>query len=176
MFIGIDIGEKAICQAKEKAIDQGLGNLEFLVQDVYKMPKDWTETFDGVIGFDFLHDLPYPEKAAKQLRRVLKVGGIFSFMDIFAHSRIADNAKYSSSALMYTISLYHCMPVSLHSGGAGAGAMWGRERAIECLKAAGFDEVLEPERESGHYVCVKKWYDFISVCVFISCRNAHLSS
>ena len=156
-FTGVDISEDAICQAKEKARNQGLENVEFCVHDVCtKMPEDWTETFDGVIAFDMLHDVPYPERAAREVWRVLKVGGILLVLDVFAHSRIADNVALSESAMMYIISLYHCMPVSLHAGGIGAGAMWGRENTIDCLKAAGFGDVLEPEAGSAQYVCIKK--------------------
>lgn len=32
----------------------------------------------------------------------------------------------------------HCMTVSLAQGGMGLGAMWGREKASEMLKEAGF--------------------------------------
>ena len=155
-FIGIDISEDAIRQAKDKAKSQGLKNVEFCVYDVYKMPEDWTETFDGIIGFDVLHDFPHPDKAVKELRRVLKVGGILVFRDIFSHGRIADNISIQGSAMMYAVSLFECMPLSLHSGGIGAGAMWGREKIIDCLKSAGFDDVLEPEPGCAQYVCVKK--------------------
>ncbi len=35
----------------------------------------------------------------------------------------------------------HCMTVSLAQGGAGLGAMWGEETALEMLAEAGFGEV-----------------------------------
>ena len=155
-FIGADLSDHAIQEANGKVKKQGLSNIEFRVQDVYKMPQDWTGTFDGVIGFDVLHDFPFPDKAAKEFHRVLKVGGILVFSDVFSHSRIADNRALNGAVMMYSVSLYHCMPVSLDAGGTGAGAMWGRERTIECLKAGGFDDVLEPEFGSAQYVCVKK--------------------
>ena len=153
----MDFSENAIRQAKEKARNQGLTNVEFCVHDVYKMPEDWTEAFDAVMGFDVLHDFPYPDKAAKELRRLLKVGGILTIMDVFAHSRISDNTVFKEASMQYIVSLFLCMPTSLYSGGTGAGAMWGREKAIDSLKTAGFDEVLEPQPGSAHYVCVKKW-------------------
>ena len=156
MFISVDLSEHAIHQAKDKAKSQGLENVEFRVQDVYEMLEDWTETFDGAIGFDVLHEFPHPDKAVKELRRVLKVGGILVFRDIFSHGRIADNITLQSSAMMYTVSLFECMPLSLHCGGIGASAMWGREKIIGCLKATGFDNVLEPEPGCAQYVCIKK--------------------
>ena len=153
----MDLSEHAIRQAKVKARSQGIGNVEFWVYDVYKMPEDWTETFDGVMGFDVLHDFPHPDKAAKELRRVLKVGGLLAIGDIFAHKRVSDNTTLPMANIFYTASLYLCMPVSLHAGGIGAGAMWGRENVINCLQTAGFDEVIEPEEKKAHYICVRKW-------------------
>jgi hypothetical protein len=35
----------------------------------------------------------------------------------------------------------HCMSVSLASGGPGLGAMWGKEKALEMLRDAGFGQV-----------------------------------
>jgi len=35
----------------------------------------------------------------------------------------------------------HCMSVSLEQNGAGLGAMWGKERAIEMLSEAGFSDI-----------------------------------
>ena len=155
-FIGVDISEHAISQAKDKVTKLGLKNLEFCVKDVYEMPTDWADSFDGVIVIDVLHDLPHPQRAAREFRHVLKSGGILAIFDVFGHSRIADNIGYSSASMMYTLSLYHCMSVSLYSGGEGVGNMWGRERVFECLKGAGFDEVLEPEEGTAQYVCFKK--------------------
>ena len=42
---------------------------------------------------------------------------------------------------MYTISTMHCMTVSLAQGGAGLGAMWGKEKAEGMLREAGFTNV-----------------------------------
>jgi hypothetical protein len=46
---------------------------------------------------------------------------------------------------LYTVSLMHCMPVGLVDGGSGLGMMWGREKAVEMLKAAGFKNVQVQE-------------------------------
>ena len=165
-FIGIDLSDHAIQEANRKAKSQGLSNVEFRVQDVFKIPEDWTETFDGVMGFDVLHDFPHPDKAVKVFHRVLKVGGMLVFSDIFAHSRIADNKALDDAAMIYTVSLYHCMPVALLGGGVGAGAMWGRERTIDSLKAGGFDDILEPEYGSAQYVSVKKWMGTNPFCAY----------
>jgi Zn-dependent membrane protease YugP len=41
----------------------------------------------------------------------------------------------------YTVSLFHCMTVSLALDGEGLGAMWGEQRALEMLGDAGFKDV-----------------------------------
>ena len=53
----------------------------------------------------------------------------------------------------------HCMSVSLAAGGPGLGAMWGREKAVEMLGAAGFTsvrvEALPHDPINFYYVAVK---------------------
>jgi hypothetical protein len=51
----------------------------------------------------------------------------------------------------------HCMTVSLAQGGEGLGAMWGREKALECFQKAGFSDVqvneLSHDIQNYYYVC-----------------------
>jgi hypothetical protein len=60
---------------------------------------------------------------------------------------------------MYATSCLHCMPVSLAAGGAGLGAMWGRQTAERMLRAAGFAQVenkpVADDLASMCMVCVK---------------------
>jgi hypothetical protein len=58
--------------------------------------------------------------------------------DIRASSRLEGNREHVLGTFLYTISCMHCMSVSLASGGAGLGAVWGKERALEMLADAGF--------------------------------------
>nr|WP_246389931.1 hypothetical protein [Halomonas cerina] len=54
-------------------------------------------------------------------------------------------------------SLSHCMTVSLAQGGEGLGTMWGRERALAYLEAAGFRDIrvhqLEHDIQNDYFVC-----------------------
>ena len=118
--------------------------------DVYDLPDEWKGSFDGVMGVDILHDLPRPLDAVKMFRKMLRVGGFLSILDIPANGRIADNIGNDMAAPFYIMSLYHCVPLALSAGGMAAGAMWGRENVLECLKQAGFEEVLEPQGELSH--------------------------
>jgi len=109
--------------------------------------------------------------------------GLFDVMDTFDTPRtleaIADKAdlnpryikewlgvmvtgqivELSMGPFLYTVSLMHCMPVGLVDGGHGLGMMWGREKAVELLKAAGFKNVQAQEIPEDpfnlHFLCYK---------------------
>jgi hypothetical protein len=66
---------------------------------------------------------------------------MFSMVDIAARSNLADNLDHPMGPFLYTVSLMHCLPVGLVDGGSGLGMMWGREKAVEMLKEAGFENV-----------------------------------
>jgi hypothetical protein len=51
------------------------------------------------------------------------------------------NMDHPLAPLLYTMSNMHCMTVSLADGGAGLGTLWGKEKALEMLGQAGFDQV-----------------------------------
>ena len=65
----------------------------------------------------------------------------FLMQDIRASSTITENRDHPVGALLYTVSCMHCMTTSLAQGGMGLGAMWGEQRALELLRAAGFARV-----------------------------------
>ena len=61
--------------------------------------------------------------------------------DIGSSSQLENNKTHPLGPFLYTVSCLHCMTVSLAQNGAGLGAMWGKEKAIEMLKNAGFTNV-----------------------------------
>ena len=146
-FIGIDICSDAIDLAIKHKSEAGLDNADFFVYDANDLPTEWIGSFDGVIAVDVLHDLPQPCESVVLFRKLLKEDGFLSILDMPAHKRIADNIGSNMAAMLYTMSIYYCIPLALASGGTGAGAMWGRENILECLKQGGFGKVLEPQEE-----------------------------
>ena len=80
-------------------------------------------------------------------------------IDIAANSNLADNAAHPMGPFLYTVSLMHCMPVGLVDGGTGLGMMWGREKAVEMLNRAGFQQVQVLEMADDafnlHFFCRK---------------------
>ena len=138
-FVGYDFSAEAIDFARADTEKRGLSNVEFRVQDAAQF--DDPQTYDLVTAFDAIHDQVEPEKVLRAIRRSLKIDGTFLMQDIQGSTHVQNNLDHPLAPLLYTISCMHCMTVSLSAGGAGLGAMWGREKALEMLKEAGFDEV-----------------------------------
>jgi len=70
-FVGIDINEKNIAQAKDIIQEE---NVELVVMNAERlMFKD--DTFDVALMIEVLEHIPHPEKAIKEVYRVLKPGG-----------------------------------------------------------------------------------------------------
>jgi ubiquinone/menaquinone biosynthesis C-methylase UbiE len=116
-------------------------------------------SFDYVTAFDAIHDQTQPMMALQGIHAVLKDGGVFSMVDIAASSDLNKNMDHPMGMFLYTVSLMHCMPVGLADGGTGLGMMWGREKAVSMLKAAGFADVSVEEIPEDpfnlHFFCRK---------------------
>jgi len=142
-FVGIDISAAAIATARQEAHRQGLDNLDFRVLDAALLPDnfEFRESFDYVTAFDAIHDQTRPQDVLRGIYQVLVADGLFSMVDIAAESNLADNLKHPMGPFLYTVSLMHCLPVGLVDGGAGLGMMWGRQKAMDMLKNAGFQKV-----------------------------------
>ncbi|XP_070534689.1 S-adenosylmethionine-dependent methyltransferase Rv2258c-like [Ptychodera flava] len=142
-FHGIDLMENAIVMAKSRAASMQLSNITFHLGDAMKALEweDWSLKFDLVWCRDLVHDLPRPDLFLKGVKDVLKDDGYFVMVDVASHSKLADNINTPLSSVLYTSSLFRCVPMSLAGEGESMalGAMWGRERALEMLAEAGFD-------------------------------------
>ena len=160
-FTGIDISPEAIEAGRSQAAKQQLANLDFVTMDasILKDNPDLKDSFDYVTAFDAVHDQTRPLEVLQGIHRSLAPGGVFSMVDITAQSNLADNLDHPMGPFLYTVSLMHCMPVGLVDGGHGLGMMWGREKAVELLKAAGFKNVQAQEIPEDpfnlHYFCRK---------------------
>lgn len=72
--IGIDSSKQSINEARDKAIEEGLDNLSFEVMDAEELQFE-NDTFDCIICSEVLEHLPSPEKALKEMSRVVKPTG-----------------------------------------------------------------------------------------------------
>lgn len=138
-FVGYDLSEEAIARGRAEAGALRLDNVRFEVRDVSKIEAQ--DAFDLVTAFDAIHDQVAPDVVLEEIASALRVDGLFLMQDIAASTHHHRNLEHPIGPFLYTISCMHCMTVSLAGGGAGLGAMWGEERALQLLSEAGFQEV-----------------------------------
>jgi ubiquinone/menaquinone biosynthesis C-methylase UbiE len=78
--VGIDLAPVQIEHGRELARDRGLANLRFEVGDVTALPFTDAE-FDAVFASNVLEYLPDPLVGLRELRRVLRSGGLVGVLD-----------------------------------------------------------------------------------------------
>jgi SAM-dependent methyltransferase len=150
-FTGYDIAEEGLRAARAEAMANGLGNVSFVQRDAATI--DAAAAYDLVTAFDAIHDQVEPRTVLRNIRRALKPGGTFLMVDIAASSRLENNMEHPIAPALYTVSLMHCMTVSLAHDGEGLGTMWGEEQARALLAEAGFTQV-ETMRVEGDFMNV----------------------
>jgi 2-polyprenyl-3-methyl-5-hydroxy-6-metoxy-1,4-benzoquinol methylase len=138
-FIGYDIGAEAITAARAEAADWGLTNAAFTIRDVASLGEH--AAYDVVTAFDAVHDQAFPDRVLAGIANALRPGGTLLMVDIKAESGVEHNLTLPWATYLYTLSLMHCMTVSLAQGGAGLGAVWGRQTALRMLDEAGMVDV-----------------------------------
>ena len=158
-FVGYDISEEAINKARSDGREIGNKNVSFEVNDVSN-PQTMKKNFDLVVAFDAIHDQRDPASVLKNITQVINPdGGIFLMQDILGSSFLEKNINHPLGPFLYTFSCMHCMTVSLAQNGAGLGAMWGKEKAIEMLKNSGFTNVevktLVHDFQNYYYIAKK---------------------
>jgi SAM-dependent methyltransferase len=153
-FTGHDLSAASVAAARAEAADRGLANLRFEVRDVADL--EVAGAFDLVTAFDSIHDQARPDAVLRAIARALRPGGTFLMQDVRGSSHLEQDVQLPLAPLLYTVSCLHCMTVSLAAGGAGLGAMWGAETALELLDRAGFAKVevktLPHDRLHHYYV------------------------
>jgi SAM-dependent methyltransferase len=156
-FTGYDISKEGIQAAREEAKQIGLTNVKFEVNDIASI--DEHEKYDLITAFDVIHDQAQPAKVLKGVYNALRYkqegeeeergGGIFLMQDMAASSKLEENMESPLGPTLYSISTMHCMTVSLAYNGEGLGTVWGRQKAEEMLKEAGFYEKIEVSEVPG---------------------------
>jgi ubiquinone/menaquinone biosynthesis C-methylase UbiE len=148
-FIGYDLREGALEEARAKAASLGLHNVRFVRQDLGTLEE--RKVYGLVTAFDVIHDQAQPRTVLKNVAAVLKQGGTFLMVDIKASSDVQDNLDHPMGPFLYTVSTMHCMTVSLARNGEGLGAMWGEQQALELLAEAGFTDVTVKQVEGDPF-------------------------
>ena len=141
-FLGIDLSEEAVSDARAEAQRRGANNVRFLARDLSDFDRTADpEAFDLVTTFDAVHDQGRPLQVLRGIHRTMRPDGLYLMQDIRASSRVYENLEHPIGTFLYTVSCLHCMTVSLAQGGEGLGAMWGEHLTREYLRRAGFREI-----------------------------------
>ena len=156
-FAGYDFSEEGIARANAKAAEAGVSNVRFEVRDAAAIGE--TEAYDLITSFDAIHDQANPAGMLSSINQALRPDGVYLVQDIAGSSYLEKNHDQPAAPWLYTISLTHCMTVSLAYGGEGLGAMWGEEKAVGMMKEAGFANVdlhkLDHDFMNTYYVATK---------------------
>ena len=153
-FVGHDLDEDAIQQAQMEAKKMGLANAVFEVMDVGNLPTE--PAYHLIMAFDTVHHLPAPEVALNRIRDALTPDGDFLMVEFKFSSTVNGNIGNPFAAVYYGISLLHCVPVSLASGGPGLGLVWGEQMAKQMLSDAGFNNITitdTPRPQNYMFLC-----------------------
>jgi ubiquinone/menaquinone biosynthesis C-methylase UbiE len=153
-FTGYDISAEGIQAARSEAQGMGLTNARFAEYDVAKLEVQ--NHYDLITAFDAIHDQAHPAQVLAGIARALRPEGVFLMVDLRASSHLDENIDHLVGPFVYTISCMHCVTVSLSQNGAGLGAMWGEQKALQMLAEAGFRQVevklLEGDLFNNYYI------------------------
>ncbi|MEQ9544999.1 MAG: class I SAM-dependent methyltransferase [Marinobacter sp.] len=157
-FTGYDISEDAIRYAGQEARALGNENVTFEIFDVSDLEhSERPGPYDLISTFDAVHDQRDPLTVLRGIRKALSDDGVYLAQDIKGSSHHHSDRDHPIGPLLYTISCMHCMTVSLAQDGEGLGAMWGKEKALEYFRAAGFRNIevheLAHDFQNYWYVC-----------------------
>lgn len=157
-FTGYDFAADGIRAARAESRRLKAMNTRFEVMDTAQLPDG--RRFDFVTAFDAIHDQAEPRRVLANISRLLRDGGLFLMVDTAGTSRVENDMDDPLAIFKYTVSVMHCMTVSLALGGEGLGTMWGKEKALELLKEAGFGKVavqqIEGDVLNSYYIARKK--------------------
>lgn len=78
--IGIDLREHALTHGRELAQERGIANVAFRAASIYQLPYA-DASFDAAFACAVLQHLAAPLAALKEIRRVLKPGGVIGIVD-----------------------------------------------------------------------------------------------
>jgi 2-polyprenyl-3-methyl-5-hydroxy-6-metoxy-1,4-benzoquinol methylase len=156
-FTGYDFSEGGIATARAEAQAMGNTNARFAMQDLAALKE--SGRYGLITAFDVIHDQAKPAEVLRVVADALTRDGMFLMMDIRASSDLQGNLNYPVAPFLYGMSTLHCMTVSLALNGAGLGTVWGEQKALTMLDAAGFKRVemrrLDEDPLNNFYVARK---------------------
>lgn len=121
-FDGYDPSRLAIDRARAKLAATSLTNVELNPVGAEDLPE--VPTYDLILTFDCIHDMPHPAEAIAAIRRAIVADGTWLIKDIRGASSWQENLRNPMLAMMYSTSVASCMSSALSEpGGAGLGTL-----------------------------------------------------
>src|SRR3712207_5076912 len=75
--IGIDLRAPDLAAGRQRGVERRLQNVSFVEASVYSVPAP-DNTFDAAMAYQVLHHISDPLTALREIRRVLRPGGVLS--------------------------------------------------------------------------------------------------
>jgi len=146
-FVGYDPNSHGIERARQQIEERGLQNVELHVAGGESLPTE--PTFDFMLTFDCIHDMPHPERVIESIRRSIRPDGTWLIKDIRSKPRFEDNLGHPMLAMFYGFSVSACMSSALSEpDGAGLGTLgFNPEVAEKMVRSAGFGRFQEHDFE-----------------------------
>ena len=143
--VGIDPHRESIDKALSLAKEKGATNAEFRAVSLEDLAG--YERFDLILAIDCIHDMHDPVGALGDIRRLLEDGGSLFWSEPTGSHEPMEN-RDPIGKMRANLSPYHCLTVSLASGGAGLGTIIGERGAQALAEAAGFSHIEKMDIES----------------------------
>jgi len=136
--VGYDPSAIAIDQARELVAARGADNVELVVAGGEDLPAE--PTFDLVLTFDCLHDMPHPDRTMAAIRRAIRDDGTWLVKDIRSSGSFDKDRRNPMQALMYGFSVASCLQSAMSAEGAmGLGTVGLHKAKLEAMVGeAGF--------------------------------------
>jgi 2-polyprenyl-6-hydroxyphenyl methylase/3-demethylubiquinone-9 3-methyltransferase len=142
-MIGLDISPRSIETARRHAQEEGVSNVEYVVGSALELPfPDYH--FDGVVMSDVIehiHDLP---ALVKEINRVLKPGGVFTFDTINRTWKSYILNRILQSSILMSIMPPHTHDYRLFTTPAELTELLAP--AMDVKEIVGLEPVVEPSR------------------------------
>jgi SAM-dependent methyltransferase len=138
-FTGWDLSAEAIAVAQKEAAEFGVQNAIFEVKDVATIDGSTQFDFitDFITVFDAIHDQAQPARVLEGIAASLRPGGVFLCVDIAGSSNVEENLEHPMAPMLYSVSTFHCMTVSLPSTAPVSAPCGASRRPTRCSATQG---------------------------------------
>jgi len=85
--VAVDMSEEMLKELKKKSNEEGLRNIKTVESDAVDIPVD-SSSIDVICASMFLHHMEEPVKAIREMKRIVKPGGMVFLADFYSHTNM----------------------------------------------------------------------------------------